>query len=117
VTNEKLNRQNRQIIETIAAQVQMLTEKHIVDINSQSAANFDKVKIGFPVTIDRSVKPPSISVQFKIAPVAVKDSSTCELEDDTQPTLGLDNPVEGELPHIESADTAKPKKRKGAQPA
>jgi hypothetical protein len=113
----KLERQNRQIIETIAAQVQMLTEKHIVDINTQSAANFDKVKIAFPVVIDRSIKPPSISVQFKIAPVAVKDSSTCELEDDTQPTLGLDKPEDGEAPKVESTDEGKTKRKKGAQPA
>ncbi len=117
MSKEKVEKQNRQIIETIAAQVQMLTERHIVDINTQSAANFDKASATFTAIIDRSVKPAVIKVKFKIAPTTVKDSTDCELEDDTQPTLGLDKPVEGDLPHIESADAEKPKKKKGAQPS
>jgi hypothetical protein len=95
----------------------MLTERHIVDINTQSAANFDKGSVTFTAIIDRSVKPAVIKVKFKIAPTTVKDSTDCELEDDTQPTLGLDKPEDGEAPKVESADESKTRKKKGAQPA
>ena len=115
MSKEKTEKQNRQIVETVAAQVQMLTERHILDINTVSASNFDKVTLGYTAVIDRSVKPHVIKVKFKIAPIAVKDSDECELEDDTQPTLGLDGVKE--QPKVESADECNPKKKKGAQPA